>query len=489
MGNPGRKGRRRILALAPAFWVVLSMAAMALSSTRSLDLRTVADLKLLQTHSVATAGDVNGDRIPDLIASHCQSENEDIAVSHVYFGPLRSGRYRLGEVPVPGFRIDGGPSEDGACRVAAAGDVNGDGFDDVLVGASLADNSGGTDSGTVYVVFGNGRPEPVSLVDFDENRQGSQGFRIDGSGSLSLVGSYIAPGGDISGDGLDDVVVGSFGGSTYVVFGKETTEPVDLLDFEQNTQGMAGYRIDTPSPDVNDGYAVGGAGDVNADGTPDVIVGVIPRFRRSAGSAYVVFGKPDPLPVDVEAPGVGSIRIKGVRVGDRTGHSVAAAGDVNGDGTGDMIVGSPGRRNGAGSAWIVFGKNNPEDVFLKSLGGGGYEIRGKATFDGAGRSVAPYGDVNGDGKSDILIGANATDVRGRVSAGSVYVIYGRKKTVTVKLEDLGHGGYRFYGERAESGAGWTVASAGDLDGDGREDILSTASGDGRGYAIWGVEPR
>ncbi len=478
----------RLMPVVLAASLVFVAPGVSVGANRSLDLRT-ADLKLLGVRSIAPAGDVNADGALDLVVGECRSDNS--AISHVLFGPLQPGRFELGQGPNAGFRIKDGLSEDGACRVTGAGDVNGDGLDDVLVGANLADNSGGTDSGTVYVIFGKRTSESVSLKDFDENRQVSQGFRIDGPNTLSLVGQYMASSEDISGDGLDDLVIGSFGGSTYIVFGKGTATPVNLETFDLNAQGMHGYRIDTPSPDKSDGYAVGGAGDVNADGIPDVIVGVIPKVRNSAGSAYVIFGKADPVPVDVRDLAFRGFRIKGIRKLDATGNSVATAGDVDSDGKADVVVGAPRTNalNGTGSAWVIFGKKNNKTVQLDSLGQGGYEIKGARNRDSAGWSVASLGDMNRDSKDDVLVGAIFASHRGRRGNGSVYVVYGKKSSRRIRLANLGWQGYRMDGERTGDAVGWIVASAGDLDSDGISDIVTRAPGRERGYVVWGIKPR
>src|SRR5262249_62427219 len=130
----------------------------------------------------------------------------------------------------------------------------------------------------------------------------------------------------------------------------------------------------------------------------------------------------------------------GANAYDYAGTSVAPAGDVNGDGHGDLLIGAPGAdsngRYSAGSAYVVYGKTSNTNVDLASLGDGGFRIDGAKAYDSAGTSVAPGGDVNGDGRADVLVGAPGADSNGRYSAGSAYVVYGQTSNTNVDLASL-----------------------------------------------------
>ena len=190
--------------------------------------------------------------------------------------------------------------------VAGAGDVNNDGFDDVIIGAPRADNNALTDSGSAYVVYGSATPTtPVDLANL-----GSAGFRIDGAAANDLNGWSVAGARDVNNDGFADVIVGapyadnnsrSNSGSSYVVYGSATpTTPVDL-----NNLGSAGFRIDGAAGDYS-GFSVAGAGDVNNDGGADVIIGAPSagnNSRSKSGSSYVVYGEaPAPTPPTPPTP-------------------------------------------------------------------------------------------------------------------------------------------------------------------------------------------
>ena len=188
--------------------------------------------------------------------------------------------------------------------MAGAGDVNGDGDDDVLIGApyvgynpSLAEHAPGarnisrTDSGASYVVFGSDSPTDIDLADL-----GPAGFCIDGA-TGDFSGRAVAGLGDVNGDDLDDLLIGApeagnndrdSSGSSYVVFGSEESPDVDLADL-----GNGGFRIDGTAASDNSGSAVAGAGDVNDDGSNDLLIGAPyagNNDRDDSGSSYLLLG-------------------------------------------------------------------------------------------------------------------------------------------------------------------------------------------------------
>ena len=349
--------------------------------------------------------------------------------------------------------------------VARAGDVNGDGYDDILVGQPSASNNGRAWSGSWYVVFG-GTNGQVDLADL-----GDRGFRIDGAASShGYYGNWSAAGvGDVNGDGYDDVLVGDgwgtnnsrfWCGSAYLVLGGTDTRSVDLADL-----GDRGFRIDGAATGDLLGSSVDGAGDVNADGYDDLLIGARSaenNDRDFSGSAYVVFGG-DTAPLDLADLGNRGFRIDGAAAQDRSGSSVAGARDVNGDGYDDVVIGSPGAGNnghdGSGSAYVVFG-GSTNDVDLADLADRGFRIDGTAQL---GVSVASAGDVNADGFDDLLLGSWGED------AGAAYVVFGGNDQ-SLDLRDLGSRGFRIGGasvnDRIGSGTG-----TGDVNGDGYDDLL------------------
>ncbi len=428
----------------------------------------------------SSAGDVNNDGKDDVIVGNPNADNNgaDSGSAYVIFGRTTDAIIDLATVGTNGFRIDGAASNDKlGGGASAAGDVNADGYDDVVVSAQGADNNGRGASGSAYVVFGSANPVTVNLSTLGA----SAGYRIDGASSSGKLGDAVANAGDVNGDGRADVVVGEKDNDrAYVVFGKTDGTTVDLNGIT-GFDPAKGYKMTGPNGSVV-GRAVSGVGDVNKDGYADVLVGghrADLNGRTDSGSAYLVHGKTTATTIDLTSYTSG-FRIDGATADAKLGISVSAAGDVNADGTPDLLVtasGSKGvvgdERNNSGSAFVIFGKTTSTTVDTAALGSAGYQIRGAAVGDEVAQAVG-IGDVNADGKADALIGADAADPGGRLDAGAAYVVFGKSDTAVIDLLSLGASGYLIQGAVAGDMAGDRVANAGDTNGDGRTDFIVTA---------------
>jgi Ca2+-binding RTX toxin-like protein len=409
-----------------------------------------------------------------------------------------------------GFVINGQATRDlFGHSVSSAGDVNGDGLDDLIIGAFYADTSGGTDAGKSYVVFGK---TDTTAVNLSAVEAGTGGFVMNGEATRDLFGHSVSSAGDVNGDGLDDLIIGANGadtsggtdaGKSYVVFGKTDTTAVNLSAVEA---GTGGFVLNGQVAGDNSGFSVSSAGDVNGDGLDDLIIGAIlgdPSGGTDAGKSYVVFGKTDTTAVNLSAveAGTGGFVLNGQVAGDYSGWSVSSAGDVNGDGLDDLIIGAfladPSGLSKAGKSYVVFGKTDTTAVNLSAVeaGTGGFVLNGQAAGDESGYSVSSAGDVNGDGLDDLIIGAILADTSGGTDASKSYVVFGKTDTTAVNLSavEAGTGGFVLNGQATKDYSGFSVSSAGDVNGDGLDDliigaVLADPSGGtdaGKSYVIYG----
>lgn len=389
--------------------------------------------------TVAGLGDVDGDGLGDLAigAPKASPNGKGSGAAYVVFGKATSDPVYLALVGTGagGFAINGEEQSDFAGRsVAGAGDVDGDGLQDIVVGAYGAD-PGGSFSGAAYVVFGREAGKPTELSAISSGMGG--GFAINGEVSLDFAGFAVGGAGDVNGDGLSDIVVGAYGHDTagdgagrgYVVFGKASASAVLLTDV---AAGQGGAAFDGQAAYDRAAFAIAGAGDVNGDGFCDVVIGapLADAGSEDSGRAYVVFGGPGMTSgsLDTVAAGTSGFTLDGTQGRDYAGTSVERAGDVDADGLDDVLVGAPGSNphgGDSGRAYVIFGDPSPQSQNLLSfsLGDGGFSLDGEAGDDYNGFSVAPAGDVNGDGHADVITGARGNDDKGE-DAGRSYVVFG-----------------------------------------------------------------
>ena len=464
--------------------------------------------------SVSSAGDVNGDGYDDLIIGANSADSQAGETYIVYGGanaPGTDGVLDLSDLDGSnGFTLSGIDANDqSGFSVSSAGDVNGDGYDDLIIGAWYADPNGDSNAGETYIVYGGASaPGTDGVLDLGA-LDGSSGFILTGIDAFDQSGRSVSSAGDVNGDGYDDLIIGARGadqtgnsnaGETYLVYGGASAPGTDgVLDLSMlnGTNGFTLTGIDTFD---QSGWSVSSAGDINGDGYDDLIIGAAganPNGNINAGETYVIYG-------GASAPGTNGVLdlgalngtngfiLTGIDERDRSGYSVSSAGDINGDGYDDLIIGAiyadPNGNFAAGETYIVYGGASApgtEGVLdLSGLDGtNGFILTGIDAGDRSGSSVSSAGDVNGDGYDDLIIGARRADPNGDRDAGETYIIYGGASAPgtggVLDLGALGTNGFILTGIDVGDNSGSSVSSAGDVNGDGYDDLIIGA---------WGADP-
>ena len=392
----------------------------------------------------APAGDVNGDGVEDLIVG--TPSYDGIAGfagrAYLFYGPFTGDINAADADAIISAEAFG---DNLGFSVASAGDVNNDGFDDIIVGARSNDASG-IQAGRVYLFYG---PLSGSLTDTDADA-------IISGAAFDEVGRSVAGVGDLNGDGFDDILIGtdiaggSFQGQAFLFNGPLSGE---------RDASSADAIITGSFPNESFGAWLASAGDVNNDGVQDIIVGA-PRFPLNGadtGRAYIFYGPIAGSMIATDA----DVIIFGEQINDGFGTSVASAGDVNGDGVDDVIVGADQLFNeGTGKAYVFYG---PLAGSIQAANANAILV-GEVAQDLFGVSVSGTGDFNGDGFDDVIVGAWDNGAGG-FRSGRAYTFFGPLTgTISAASADFIVTG------QASDQLGLSVAGM-DLNGDGAGDLI------------------
>lgn len=403
--------------------------------------------------SVSSAGDVNGDGYSDVIVGAYLYDNgdSDEGRAYVYHGSP-TGISTTAASIMEGNQV----SANFGIAVSTAGNVNGDAYSDVIVGASIY-NSGETDEGAAFIYHGSATGIVASGSPANANSV------IQSNQSNAILGIAVASAGDVNADGYSDVIVGAYNydngntdeGAAFVYHGSASGIVA------AGTPGNANRVLDCNQDFGYMGVSVASAGDVNGDGYNDVVIGAYgyeTGILFDNGAAFVYHGSAAGVAATANAS------VYGTQDFGLMGNSVSSAGDVNGDGYSDVIVAAYNFDNGQvdeGVAYIYHGTaggmNTVAAVMLESNQASAY----------FGNSVACAGDVNGDGYSDIIIGCQYY-TNGQTGEGAIFVYQGSATGINTTYTTI------VESNQASALLGSSVASAGDVNGDGFSDVIAGA---------------
>ncbi|MEM9275623.1 MAG: hypothetical protein AAGA80_22070, partial [Cyanobacteria bacterium P01_F01_bin.143] len=425
--------------------------------------------------SLSNEADVNNDGINDLIIGGDEKAyvifgNENLASNNIDLANLNGSN---------GFVITG--LNENFIEADYAGDLNNDGIDDLVVGVADQQRS--------YVIFGDNNLGSSGTLNV-ASLNGNNGFSTDGSqGRFFGSGDAVSNAGDINNDGIDDLVIGShLTEASHVIFGRDDFSDGDRIILAE-LDGTQGFVITGAQDRVFfERNNFSSAGDLNNDGIDDLIVAA--DRARPGGKTYIIFGNDNlgnngalDLSDSSIINGTNGFVVNGIESEDFLGSSVTSLGDINGDGIADIAIGASGvdidGNNQVGRVYVIFGGDNiGSNGSLNPTnlnGNNGFAIDGIDPEDKFGQVVNGGGDLNGDGINDLIISAAIADPNENEDAGETYVVFGGNDlgaNSSFNVSDLdGNNGFIVNGVDARDYAGTSISGAGDLNGDGIDDLV------------------
>jgi hypothetical protein len=374
----------------------------------------------------SAAGDLNNDGYDDFIVG-----DESLNRAHVVFGnstfstPLAYTSLNGSN----GFSINA--DDNTGIGVSYAGDFNGDGIDDIVVGDQAADVTGDNNQGQVYILFG--KTSAFSALENLKTLNGTNGVIVQGEANNRQMGERVYSAGDINGDGFDDILIYQDYGSASA---NATTDAIVIFGGNTITSPLVTSALNGSNGFIIPGWGASRTGnfmghaDINGDGLDDLLIGArnADTNGTDAGKAFVIYGQTSGFSSAFDLNtlnGTNGFSINGLNAGEELGASISGVGDFNGDGYEDFLIGTV--DSSFGDAYLIFGKAGSfgSSFDLNTLDGhNGIWLQGAVNADEFGEFIATStGDVNGDGFDDLLISSARADPNG-ADSGASYLIYG-----------------------------------------------------------------
>lgn len=309
--------------------------------------------------------------------------------------------------------------------IAGLGDLDGDGKSDFVVGAYTNSKDDLSKNGKIYIFTSKD-------LSRGNNNASIAKYQYEGMEAEDRLGFAVANAGDVDGDGLDDILTAAYfaeeeKGVAYLIYARELSASKTSID------DIAAYRFLGSKTWHAVGYSLSCAGDVDGDGLDDLLIGT--RYEVSSsydyGHAFLVYAKDLKSSTDLELLYDASVVFSCHHSANWCGFSVAGAGDVDGDGLDDFLIGDPNNSqviSKGGAAFLFLGASLNSKITSIEPDDADYEFYGEKESSAAGNWVATAGDINADGLSDIIIGATGYDIGEKTNEGKVYVIQGAVDT-------------------------------------------------------------
>jgi hypothetical protein len=449
--------------------------------------------------NIEFAGDINDDGFDDFVITSTTSTSASTTsgAGYLIFGRTSNSDFTSLNVSslngINGVLFEGAGISTLGRQALYAGDINGDNIDDFMI-STINGSQNGASSGSVYIIFGssNAWGATFDLTTLD----GSNGFRIDGNNANDELGRSIDYAGDINGDNISDIIIsayntdknGSNSGSVYIIFGKQQVWNA-TYDISDLADGLHGAELYGGAASNGLGSKIAGIGNFNNDKFADFIV----TNLIQSGSPlyhYVVYGRSAGWTNGTDITTLSSTqatRFDSASVDNNNVNRVSGLGDINGDGINDISIGI----SAYGTAYAVFGQSASwgatVDLSSDLDGSNGFEINGESSGNTFPTSIKILQDVNNDDIDDILIGDQGEE------AG--YIIFGKNSawSTTLDVSTLdGINGTKITGENVDDAFGDKVGTTGDINQDGINDVIISASkadpngsSSGAGYVIFG----